>query len=315
MAMIMAEFKEYMEANTNKRLNTIDDKMSGMQATVTQIDKVVRDNSDKIERHDGQIAEIRAEVSRLKTSQFPALPPASQGGLTGPAPAAAQAPVVSEKEEREYLLARRSLRIWPIPGNTNDDLWDATAVFMGTNLGLEGRINEAAIESINQVEIPSGPGVKHEVLIRFKEAVSRDLVLGASSKLAPYMDTEGKATAGMRLEVPPKLQQPFRILFKYGQNLRARHGPGTRRHVKFSDHDRSLFLNAKLPGDETWSRISVDVATRGLRARDSISDSQLEKRMDITGPFQSIQRPKSTSGTSTAASTSAWARRATGSTS
>ena len=160
-------------------------------------------------------------------------------------------------------------------------------------------------------------GGRSEVLVRFKDTVTRDLVMGAAAKLANFMDTEGRATAGMRMEVPVRLQQSFRVLFKYGQNLRARNGIGTRRHVKFCDIGRTLYLNVKLPRDERWSRVSLDVAMRGMRARETLDDGQLERRMDITGPLSTQQRPRaiSTLGPPPPTQASAWTRRSGGSTS
>ena len=59
--------------------------------------------------------------------------------------------------------------MWPIKGVTNDELWDSTNTFLGSMLGLEGKINKAAIECISRAEIPSGPGVSNEALVRFKD--------------------------------------------------------------------------------------------------------------------------------------------------
>lgn len=144
--------------------------------------------------------------------------------------------------------------------------------------------------------------------------------MGAASKLSSFIDVNGKATAGMRMEVPSRLQQSFRVLFKYGQNLRARHGQGTRRHVKFCDLERNLFLNIKLPGDEGWSKVSLEVAMRGMRARETMSNGQLERRLDITGPFTSQPRPRASStagpsGPPPPTQASAWTRRSGGSSS
>ena len=71
MAMTMAEFRDYMEKNTNRRLDDLDDKMTGMRSTISKIDENVKANSEKIGRHDDQIAEICAEVKKMKDGQVP----------------------------------------------------------------------------------------------------------------------------------------------------------------------------------------------------------------------------------------------------
>ena len=307
MAMTMAEFKEYMDSNTNKRLGDIDNKIGGMQAAIN-------DNTVKLDKHEAQISEIRSELVKMK-SDFPPLPSAANANANAnanPTPAAAMLPMLQQPDE-EYLVARRSLRLWPVRG---PDLWKSTGTSLVSNLGLEGKIDNDSVEDVSRVQLPSGPGVTDEVLVRFRTANLRDLVMGSASRLGTFIDRDGRATAGMRMEVPTKLQQSFRVLFKYGSNLRARHGPGTRRHVKFCDTDHTLYLNIKLPGDESWSRVSLQVAIRGMRARETINDGQLERRLDITGPFQDARRrATSVSAPPKPTEASAWTRRTGSSTS
>ena len=303
MAMTMAEFKEYMDNNTNKRLGDIDGKIGGMQTAI-------KENTAKLDRHEAQISELRGEMVKLKQAPFPPLP-APQGGPLDPLPLP---PALVP--DSDYLVARRSLRLWPVRGTSKDDLWNSAASFMINNLGLIDKLDNDSMEEVTRVTIPSGPGVSDEALVRFRTVAARDLVLGSASKLSTFMDRDGRATAGMRIEVPPKLQQAFRVLFKYGSNLRARHGAGTRRHVKFSDVDQSLYLNVKLPGDDSWSRVSLQVALRGMRARETLNDDQLERRLDITGPLQDARpRAHSTAGPPRPTEASAWMRRPGGSTS
>ena len=308
MAMTMAEFRDYMENNTNKRFDGLDEKMSSMQTTVRRMDTTVKENSDAIRKNEAKIMDICAEVEKIKDGKHTA--PADPFPSLRP-------PDVNREQERDYHAARRSLRLWPVEGTTRDELWKAAGIFLGTNLGMEGKLNENSIDSISRVEIPSGPGVRQEVLVRFKNEATRDLVMGAAAKLAPYMDADGRATAGIRMEVPAHLQQNFRVLFKYGQNLRARHGQGTRRHVKFCDIGKTLFLNIKLPGDDVWSKVSMEVAMRGMRARETMDDGQLERRLDITGPLNNGPRPRaaSTAGPPPPTQASAWTRRSGGSSS
>ena len=309
MAMTMAEFKAYMDANTNRRLDGIDDKVSGMQAAVDRVDANVKENNARLKKHDDRIATIERTVRELQQDPTP---PAAKRQCQSPLEV-----VMPRPDDRLFDRARRSLRLWPVKGVTKDEIWTAAGLFLGTNLGLEGKLDQNSIESITRVDLPSGPGVTNEALVLFRDVPTRDLVMGSASKLAPYMDGEGRATAGMRLEVPPSLQQPFRVLFKYGQSLRARHGAGTRRHVKFCDINKTLYLNVKLPGDEGWSKVSLDVARRGLRARETLNDDQLEQRLDITGPLRDgpRQRASSLAGPPPPTQASAWMRRSGGSSS
>ena len=177
-------------------------------------------------------------------------------------------------------------------GATPDQVWQAARTFLVGNLRLTD-IGMETVQSVVRATAASGPGVNNEVVVTFKEMHTRDQVMGAAAMLSTYMDANGRATAELRMQVPLCLQSHFRILFKFGQSLRMRHGQGTRRHIKFDDALRGLYLNVKLPGDEHWSRVSVEVARRGLNARAAIEDGEIERRLDITGPMP--DRARSTS--------------------
>ena len=301
MAMTMAEFRAYMETTTNKNIKELDSKVSGIQETVSKVEKTVNIHSEKIDRHERQIADLKTEIASAKEN-FPVLPrpdsawPSSDRTriLTNPTG------LLSKENEAAFVLARRSVRLWPVSGSSSADIWRESGIFMGSKLGLEGQLGEEMIESITRAPSASGPGVRDEVVVVFKHPRHRDLVMGSAAKLAPYVDGAGRTTAGIRIEVPPFMQVEFRVLFKFGQNLRAKYGEGTRRHIKFDDVNQCLYLNAKLPGDEQWSKVTLELARKGLRARDVASSGEVERRLDISGPLPA--RPRSTSVNATTAS-------------
>ena len=290
MAMTMADFRAYMDQNVNKDLRELKNDLGTVRASISALDDNVKGNSARLDRQEStirknqaSISEIKAEMQRIKDN--PALPTLVPQNPSAP----------PNVPEAAYQKARRSLWLWPIPGNNQQELWTSARNFLGVNLELEAQLRDGMVEAISRVTIPSGPGVSDEALVLFTDSNVRDMVLGAAAKLAPFRDTMGRPTAGMRIEVPPELQQDFRILFRYGQNLRTRHGLGTRRHVKFDDLTRGLYLNVKLPGDGGWSKVSLDLAKRGLRARDVVEVGNLERRLDINGSPVDRARAASTS--------------------
>ena len=153
-----------------------------------------------------------------------------------------------------------------------------------------------------------------EAVVVFRDPSTRDTVIGSSARLASHVDAAGRPTAGIRLEVPPALRPTYSVLFKYGQTLRARHGPGTRRHIKFDDTDCSLYLNVKLPSDPGWSKVTPEVARRGLKMREQRTNSDLEARLDIVGPLlpPPPSRPRAMSVDAAPTNTTAPARPWTG---
>ena len=159
------------------------------------------------------------------------------------------------------------------------------------------------IETLARPDRPSVFGAKDEVVVTFKLTETRDTVIGASAKLAGCVTAAGQPTAGIRLEIPRGLKDDFNSLRKFGQLLRTRHGLGTRRHVKFDDGNMSLFLNVKLPGDDRWSRVDLELARKSLSSRRRLDSQELESRFDVLG--SSGNRPaRSASSSGPVASTS-----------
>ena len=168
----------------------------------------------------------------------------------------------------DYVLARRSLRLWPIPATSETELWGGVGDFLQDNLGLsDDQVRQEDIEAISRVEDPVAAGiVKAEVLVVFNSAETRDVVMMNANKLAGMVDSAGFPAAGIRLEVPQELVPTFRLLSRFGARLRARHGEGTKRHIKFDDFNSSLYSVVKLPGDLHWTRVSPETAKKDLEA-------------------------------------------------
>ena len=323
MALSAEEFRQTMSQMDGKsavRFDSLDTKLSALTGRVNEVDANVRLNASKLVSHEALILtgqkglqDLRREVDGMKTHQskdWPLLPPSPSTDVDdvfhAPAPAI---------PDNEYMTARRSLRLCPIVGTTGEELWKSTGDFLHVLLGLKS-IGESDIEKLARPQFPSSFATRHEALIVFRTVEVRDSVIGQSSRLSTKIDEQGKPTAGIRIEVPAALRPAFSTLFKFGQQLRKCHGEGTRRHVKFDDIGRSLFLNVKLPGDQTWSKVSLELASKGLRARERINSQHLEQRFDLSG--EGSPRPRISSLTSapmdTTAPSVAWTGRRSGST-
>ena len=210
-----------------------------------------------------------------------------------------------------YLYARRSVRMWPIENANSKTLWKGVGEFLHTALRIpESDIGPEDIEEV--VAIPehkyTAGNINKEALVTFFCPRKRDIVVSSSSNLSNLMEN-GVPTAGLRLEIPEELMGQFRLLSRFGTRLRARHGAGTKRHVKFDDMDGSLFMNIKLPGDESWSRITVETSRIDLdrTARDEsatllkrIHAKPLPTRKPLDGPRErlAVAAPSSTAATS-----------------
>ena len=144
----------------------------------------------------------------------------------------ASCPVAAPLETRvalgpEYFLARRSVRLWPVDGTSEDELWQGVGDFLhGTMAIREDDVGQEDIETIDRANDGRDPSVRKEVIARLYQRQKRDLVVASSPALAGKVDKDGRPTAGVRLEIPPELGDTFRLLSRFGTRLRARHGIG-----------------------------------------------------------------------------------------
>ena len=261
-------------ANINALSHRIDDNAGKIAANSSAI-------ASQVEVADTQqsiISRLETRVSRLeKRSQNP----------------------VDSREERatlspDYLFARRSVRLWPITGTSQDDMWGSVGEFLHETLLIRtDDLGQGDIESIERVR--EDPMVdRREVIVTFFTKDKRDLVVTSSPSLSSKIDREGKPTAGIRLEIPEELTETFRLLSRFGTRLRARHGAGTKRHIKFDDFRGTLFTNVKLPGDNTWTRVTVSMAREDLAASIREENVSTQKRLAtklLPGPRERLGRP------------------------
>ena len=302
MALSAEEFRKAISGIDSK----FDKRFDSLDSTISTLHNSVRENSAQIEKHSTLIKEGQRDVEMLRQEVADLKNPTVRNPLL-PSPRT-RTSAWNDENSSEYLRARRSLRIWPVVGTTGEQLWKETGDFLHVLLNLPS-IGEDQIEGIARPPSASSFAAKHEVVITFKSHETRDTVIGQSARLSTRIDDQGRPTAGIRIEVPSSLRRTFALLFKFGTQLRQRHGPGTRRHIKFDDGERTLFLNVKLPGDNEWSRVSEELAQRGLQIRDRAASLELEARFDLGGRGQGSR----TSSTSTASSrpAAAWTGRRT----
>ena len=194
-----------------------------------------------------------------------------------------------------YMRARRSVRLWPIHGDNDDELWPGVGEFLHGALAIpEDLVSQEDIESIVRVVGSRGQPDRKEAIVTFFDKQQRDLVVSNSPSLANKIDRDGRPTAGIRMEVPPELEDTFRLLHRFGARLRARHGAGTKRHIKFDDFEGSLYTNIKLPGDSAWTKVTPAMAREDLGASLREENSNTQKRLAsklVPGPRERLGRP------------------------
>ena len=293
------KFEKYMANNVAGPIAGIQAEIGAMRTDIDNNKQKMISNSILLSSHEARItveeqgnAEIRERLAALESKVNPDGRLDDRGGWI-PSDGLREGP---------YHRARRSLRLWPVGGTNDDELRNGVKIFLYRTLQMTtAEVDEEEIEDVRRIATPAGAPRKDEVVVTMTSAHSRDTVIGRSGKLADMRDRDGKSTAGIDIQVPTRLLDVFKTLEKYGRSMRMRHGPGTKRHVKFDDMEMSLYLNIKLPGDRFWTRVNPDMAKEGVRAALREEFVQLQKRPTPNAgdtPTARLARPMSEGGSS-----------------
>ena len=145
----------------------------------------------------------------------------------------------------KYSFARRSLRLWPIPGKTDEEVRAGTIRFLRSKLlACDIECPDGSIQRTRRTRQPRKTTVNNEVLVTFADKFMRDYVASNDKNLGDYRDAGGIATAGMRMNYPNHLGPDFRALEWYGARMREMHGPGLKRCQSMRAHTQAHTLTA-----------------------------------------------------------------------
>lgn len=190
---------------------------------------------------------------------------------------------MEEKRFEEYDRARRAIRVWPITGESMLELRDGVEGFV-MNALLVDDFSQEWVDTVERVPAARRGAAHSEVVVFFVDKTRRDEVFSARTRLATYIDANGKPTSGMRMHIPSFLMPAFKVLESYGYELRKLHGAELRRYIKFEEFERTLFLQVKFPNIEEWFNISVEEA-RTSRTRKN------ERRLASAREYFSPEQP------------------------
>lgn len=278
------------------QINTI--KAAPPDGVRKQVKKILEELGPDGNKRD--LERLSSEVERLK-SERSGTPPVV-GGPVGDSGIPAT--------ERNYWTARKAVRIWPVPGDNNRELWTATGDFFYSILKIpREHLEEDMVERIRRVA-PQSRGKKHrrvahdEVVVYLRDVNTRDMIQSYAPNLSGM---SGKA--GLRLEVPCHLTGQFKCLERYGHILKKKFGHEFRWHINYDDIDLSLKLSVRGPGDEAWERIDWETAKKEVKLAEkptdfrsrltsstsnaSTGDSNGEEVIEIDTPVNSYTLPRS----------------------
>ena len=260
-------FRKLTGENTDRVAKKIDNMAVDLAALTKTVDlnkAEISRSAEETRRQADLIKEQRDLIDRLG-ERVNSLESGGNGtGLLAPV---GSRPAVAPNKSEKYLYARRSVGLWPINQADENSLWKGVGEFIHSALDIaDDDVCQEDIEAVVPIPYPRRPigNINREASVTFYCQRKRDTILAHVSNLSTYVDSAGKPTAGVRLKIPPELDDTFRLLSRFGTRLRARHGEGTRRHIKFDDIEASMFMNVKIPGDKEWSWVTPEMAKMTL---------------------------------------------------
>ena len=246
-----------------------------------------------------EIEKINTEMDRIRTAQ------SNPGHITRPASVSGTPSDAFNDTEKQYWWARRSVRIWPVGTDSQGGLWEAVGNFFHRTMEIpEESLPEEAVETVRRLHPTKRKNdnrtqgrIRDEVLVVFHDVSTRDMIFSYATNLSKTNGTSHQA--GVRMEIPPHLTGIFKTLDSHGHLLRDRHGPGVRRSIKFDDVEMSLYMDLKLPNEESWLKVDYATALEELRFVQRERTSLNRQRInDIRGTEPATRPPTPTASTS-----------------
>ena len=179
-----------------------------------------------------------------------------------------------DRQETNFWVARRSLRLWPIPGGEREQLEE----YLRTKLRMDESFltDELGDTAITRTKEPKNKN-KDEYIVTFESKHIRDAVKAAATNLVNFRET-----AGMRLHIPDHLQRDFRTLMNVSYDLKKRHKE-LRRNIKFDEEDKGLFMDIRMDEGSDWRRIKPEHAAAAAKRRNKTKDLDAEDLQSLLG--------------------------------
>ena len=242
--------KQIQDAVSSKVRDMVSEQLeaAGFDQDLTAADLSVRNSARRPERG----------PERLDESSAPSY--AGMAARARPSQPSQQSPNLSrdERKEAKFNVARRSLRLWPLPGGRKEALED----FLLNKLRLDKDFVDQELGEVvlKRTREPRNKN-QDEFIVTFETRQVRDAIKAAAPNLANFRET-----AGMRLHIPEHLQRDFHALMNLSYDLKKKY-PGLKRNVKFDEEDGGLFMDFKLGDDVEWKRVKPAQAMKSNRRR------------------------------------------------
>ena len=258
------------------------------EASDRRVQSLFEKVNDRVEKNSCEIELIKKSIERIEAKQ-------NDTEIRGPHVKIGDPASPKSHQAEKYSFARRSLRLWPVPGTTEDEVRAGTLRFLRTKLlACENECPDESVQRTRRTRQPRKTTGNNEVLVTFTDRFVRDYVASNGRNLGEYRNSDGVATAGMRMNYPDHLRPDFRALEWYGARMREMHGPGLKRNIRFDDDILGLCVDIKMPHLEEWMRITPEMAKEYKTKQTTPHANQARRILETpptTAPRSSTQPP------------------------
>ena len=277
------------ESNTaaliDGKLDSLSDNLSGrldgaessISTLTSDIVTLRRDVSDIKRKSDVQARSLTSVVEDIVTRKMRVLPSQTPQTSTTTTGQQQHGGTFTSK----YWAARKSLRIWPVPG---PDRTKNLVMFLRDKLRIpEGRI---APEEFTVTPIESSGNMADQVLVSFDTVRLRDEVKSFAKNLAGT-----DRAVGIQMEAPDHLRSHYQSFQKLGYNIKLKH-PTLRRNVRFDDVNMALVMDVKLTESSDWKTIDYPAAKQLLKKVKNttvVGRAELEEMVNLASPIKPRQ--------------------------
>lgn len=244
---VIAEELNKTEGRLGERIAGVEEKFTSIQRSVDGLEKRVDHVEQNLEHTVDRILSKKLAGTDVLSGQQSLRKPRS---LESPS-----------TRDMRFWKARKSLRIWPIPGN-GEQMMSALLHFLVEKLRLgEDVLADAEDSQIRRVPRAPASKIVDEVVVEFPTVDLRDVVRGSAYNLAGHPD------AGIRLEIAHHLMPNFKALSRTSYQLKQRY-PKCKRNIKYDDERSDLVLEFKTDDGSTWKRLRPDQARAMVESND-----------------------------------------------
>ena len=190
--------------------------------------------------------------------------------------------------EEKYWKARKSLRMWPVPGTS---LKEAVLEFITSRLLCPPGI--LTLDDFEARRVPSSPdySAQEQVVVTFASIELRDRI----KALGKNLRGSDKKT-GMQIEPPDHLRGQYQSFQKLAFQMKKRF-PSLKRNIKFYDVDQSLTMDVLTQPGSTWRPVlfsdAKTILSKSRERSESVSIAELEDMCDM-GPGSRRKRRRET---------------------